>query len=223
MSRKAEKEALISQINARRLGAPVSLGDVISQSDPAKIDYQRVSVSGSFIEGVVRFYYAPDKRLGPGFDVYQPLEYAPHKVVWVNRGFVPERLRDEPAKWQSAGQVTISGHARLPARQGRFTPPNDPEKNVWYWRDLEGMQRSAFGAGDKPLTEAAPFFVVAEPTPGKKEPEVWPRPGVSEIEVFNKHLEYALTWYGLAVTLLGVYGAFAWTRLAKRPKRSDGA
>ncbi len=29
----------------------------------------------------------------------------------------------------------------------------------------------------------------------------------------NNHLQYAVTWFGLALTLVGVYAAFALTRL----------
>ena len=223
MSRKAEKDRLIAQVDARRLGAPVALSNIVSTTDLEKIDYQRVTVSGSFIEGAAKFYYAPDERLGPGYDVYEPLEYAPHKVVWVNRGYIPQALRDEPSKWQSSGSVTISGHVRLPAHPGSFTPPNDPAKNIWYWRDVEGMQRSAFGISEGPQIEAAPFFVVAEAEDGQEPADQWPRPGVSKLEIFNKHLEYALTWYGLALTLFGVYATFAWTRLAKSPERGEEA
>jgi surfeit locus 1 family protein len=36
---------------------------------------------------------------------------------------------------------------------------------------------------------------------------------VTRLELPNRHLEYALTWYGLAATLVGVYLAFAISRL----------
>jgi surfeit locus 1 family protein len=36
---------------------------------------------------------------------------------------------------------------------------------------------------------------------------------VTRLELPNRHLEYALTWYGLAATLAGVYLAFAVSRL----------
>ncbi len=33
------------------------------------------------------------------------------------------------------------------------------------------------------------------------------------VEISNRHLEYALTWFGLAVTLLFIYAAMLWRRL----------
>jgi surfeit locus 1 family protein len=44
------------------------------------------------------------------------------------------------------------------------------------------------------------------------------RGGTTRIDL-NRHLEYALTWYGLALTLIGVYAAFAMSRL----RNSSGA
>ncbi|MEQ8824735.1 MAG: SURF1 family cytochrome oxidase biogenesis protein [Filomicrobium sp.] len=216
MSRKAEKELLIAKVDERRLGAPVALEMVVQNSASDRVDYQRVSLKGRFLPGLSRFYYAPDQRMGPGYDVYEPLEYAPDQIVWVNRGYIPKALRGEPERWSGSGEVSLTGHARMPGAQGRFSPPNDVANNVWYWRDLEGMQASAFEGRSGAAPAAAPFFVVAEAA-AKSRPDSteWPRPGVSEFRISNKHLEYALTWYGLAVTLMAVFGAFAWARLSK--------
>ncbi len=225
LQRKAEKEALIERIEARRSGEPMALTAALEQQAADALDYDRVTVTGRYIPGKIRFYYAPQPQLGPGYDVYQPLSYAPGKVVWVNRGFIPERVRSDKVQWRAPeGEVTVTGTARRPAEPGTFTPENNVEGNVWYWRDLAGMHRSAFpdGAADY---EAAPVFVVQEPEKrlsdidrAQLRDEGWPRPGVSRLVIFNRHLEYALTWYGLALTLVGVYAAFIWTRLKARPR-----
>jgi surfeit locus 1 family protein len=219
LSRKAEKEALIAKIDARRLGDPIDLEAILEDRGAVDVDYQRLVVRGEFVAGKERFYYAPQPKLGPGYDVYQPLTYAPGKVVWVNRGFIPRRVKDNPEIWQAGlGETSITGNARLPAKPGTFTPDNDLAANMWYWRDLAGMHASAFGA-DAGI-DAAPFFVVAGPAQhlsGSDKSSVgdirWPQPGVSEFAVVNKHLEYAVTWFGLALTLVGVYAVYAWTRL----------
>ncbi len=219
LARKAEKEALIAKIEARRLGQPAQLAEFIAAGPGADADYQKLSARGSFVADKERFYYAPQPKLGPGYDVYQPLTYAPGKVVWVNRGFIPERVFDQPEQWRAGpGEVNVVGNARLPAKPGLFTPDNDVGANVWYWRDLAGMQASAFGGDDG--MEAAPFFLVAGPEETASrlaktpvDDTQWPRPGVSKVAVENRHLEYAVTWFGLALTLVGVYAVFAWSRL----------
>jgi surfeit locus 1 family protein len=69
------------------------------------------------------------------------------------------------------------------------------------------MTRSAFGS--QPV-EAAPFTVDADLAPGS---DTWPRGGTTRVDLPNRHLEYAVTWYGQALTLIGVYAAFAISRL----------
>jgi surfeit locus 1 family protein len=79
------------------------------------------------------------------------------------------------------------------------------------------MTASAFrqgphGAPGGPQTATAlPFAIDADARP--EPPGGLPRGGVTRLELPNRHLEYALTWYGLAATLAGVYLAFAVSRL----------
>lgn len=219
--RKSEKDELIAKIEARRVHEPVSLESILNSGSLDGADYQRVSVTGVFLENKERFYYAPQPRLGPGFDIYQPLQYAPGQVVWINRGYLPERERANATSFAAPkGEVTITGTARLPAKPGAFTPDNDVKANVWYWRDLEGMHNSAFKGADAP--QPVPVFVVAEPEKTLSDVDKahvvdahWPKRGISTLVIMNRHLEYALTWYGLALTLVGVYVAYAWTRLRR--------
>lgn len=56
----------------------------------------------------------------------------------------------------------------------------------------------------------APLVLMAEqetPAPAGLTPAPLPA------EISNRHLEYALTWFGLAVTLLFIYAAMLWRRL----------
>ena len=61
-----------------------------------------------------------------------------------------------------------------------------------------------------PGREPAPLVLMAEretPAPAGIVPAPLPA------EISNRHLEYALTWFGLAVTLLFIYAAMLWRRL----------
>ena len=56
----------------------------------------------------------------------------------------------------------------------------------------------------------APFYIEQEaPVP----PSGSPRPGKLKTNLPNNHLEYALTWFGLAAALTGVFAVFAWQKL----------
>lgn len=215
MQRKAVKDGLQGRIAERSRAAPQPLDAAIGIFGRTRdVEYMRVSARGRFLHDLERYIYAPDQKLGPGFHVITPLELADRRVVLVNRGYVTEPLRDRGQRRAGLvdGETDVVGLVRLPAEKGTFTPPNEPAKNLWFWRDLKGLMQSAFPAGDR---VAAPFFldVDAEPAP----PGGWPKGGVTEVKLVNRHLEYALTWYGLAATLIGVYGAFAWGRLKGRP------
>jgi surfeit locus 1 family protein len=102
-------------------------------------------------------------------------------------------------------------------RPAWFVAENDPARNVWFWPDLAAMTASAFPGGpqkaaegpQKPVSLAFAIDADAKPEP----PGGLPRGGVTRLDLPNRHLEYALTWYGLAATLVGVYLAFAVSRL----------
>ncbi|MFZ0269528.1 SURF1 family protein [Caulobacter sp.] len=61
-------------------------------------------------------------------------------------------------------------------------------------------------AADKP----APYILMVE-TATPAPPGIVPAPLPAEIS--NRHLEYALTWFGLAVTLLFIYAAMLWRKM----------
>jgi surfeit locus 1 family protein len=192
MRRLAWKEGLIAAIAERAHAAPIPLAE--AEKRGGDIEYLRVKATGKLVNDREFDFYAFDEQAGVGWHIVTPLHLADGSVVFVNRGFVPDELKD-PAKRQEgrpAGDIEIVGLARKPETPGAFTPANDAGKNVWYWRDIPAMAAAA--------------------VPGDKARVGWPRGGVTRIELPNRHLEYALTWYGLAAALLGVFAAFAVTR-----------
>lgn len=211
MQRLAWKEGLIAAIEARVHQPPVPLKDIADVANDK--EYWHVAVTG-------RFRHADERRLfatngdDVGWHVYTPLDTDFGKIVWVNRGFVPEALKDPAARkeGQVEGPVTVRGLLRMPPDKGWFDPDADVARNQWYWRDLKGMT-ATLGAEDR--DRVLPFFVDAEAEPAN--PGGWPRGGVTRLELPNRHLEYALTWYGLAVALAGVFAAFAISRWRGRP------
>jgi surfeit locus 1 family protein len=85
-----------------------------------------------------------------------------------------------------------------------FTPANDAAGNVWYWPNLAQMTTSAFGAQ---APDGLPFRLEVDQQP--LPPGGLPRGGVTRLDLPNRHLEYALTWFALALALIGVYFVFA--------------
>ncbi len=225
--RKAWKEDLIAKIETRRSAEPVSYTAALSQYvQKGEADYVRVRLTGTFDHTEERHLYAPQSN-GQGWHVYTLFKPEGGQLpLFVNRGWVPEALKD-PAKrtdGQIAGPVTVTGLARAQQVTGLFTPDNDLTGNRWYSRNLDAMR---WGARGEPrpdqletmrLVPYAPFSLDAEVEPAN--PGGWPKGGTTEIRLSNSHLQYVVTWYGLALTLIGVFIAFARQRLDALDKTS---
>ncbi len=124
-------------------------------------------------------------------------------VVWVNRGYVPAELPGTPAYAAArppTGAVELTGLLRPSEPGGGFLRPNRPRKHQWYSRDVAALSASrGLAAG-----AVAPYFVDAEAR-GPRDPRSWPAPGQTVVHFPNHHLNYAITWYLLALgTLVGV-------------------
>jgi surfeit locus 1 family protein len=123
-------------------------------------------------------------------------------AVLVDRGWVPTD-RAHPAarrEGQVEGPVEITGIARRrdATRPGWFTPANQPAERLWYSYDLPALEH-ALGL------ELLPIVVEAD---ASANPGGLPIGGVSQTALRSNHRQYAITWYGLAAALIGVYVAF---------------
>ncbi|BCG96210.1 SURF1-like protein [Mesorhizobium sp. 131-2-1] len=196
------KEGLLQTIDQRTHSAPRPLAELEKQfAATADVDYTPVTVTGTFLHQGERHFFATWEGAS-GFDVFTPLELEDGRIVLVNRGFVPYDLKDAAKRPQGevAGKVTVTGLARNPlaAKPSMMLPDNDIAKNIFYWKDRDAMASSAglpAGAG------LLPFFIDADKTPN---PGGLPVGGVTVVDLPNSHLQYAVTWYGLAAALAGV-------------------
>ncbi len=207
------KQGLLAQIEARTKGPPITLEDAVALAregrDP---NYYRVRVDGRFHHAKERYLYAvSDGRVG--WHIITPLETEDGDMVLVDRGFVPDELKDPSSR--ALGQVdklvTVTGIVRSPEIQGPFIPDNEPEANRWFWRDLAGMARSALPAG---AIQVAPFFLDADKS---EVPGGWPEGGQTRLETTNNHLQYAITWFLLGACLLIVYGLYVRSLYRREP------
>lgn len=217
LDRLAWKEALITQVQAR-IHEPVQPVPDEAQWRSVSFDrdeYRHVMATGRFLhDREVQVYALIDAGKngapgGPGYWVVTPLQRADGTIILVNRGFVMPELRDPATRVQGQvkGEVTVTGLLRLPEQAAMFQPGNDPAKDSWFVRDPAAI------AGAKGLIRVAPFLIDADSTAN---PGGWPLGGQTRIVFPNRHLEYALTWFGLAGSLLAVFIAYAVTRLRRR-------
>ena len=202
------KQSLLASIDARSKSQPQSLSDIEHiYLETGDVDYRPVVVSGQFEHQSERHFFATHKGLS-GYFVYTPLRLADRRVVFVNRGFVPFD-RKEPAtrrEGQIDGPVSVTGLARnrLDRKPSWVVPDNDLSKNIYYWKDITSMSRQG---GYAIADEVVPLFVDADEAPN---PGGLPIGGVTIVNLPDNHLQYALTWYGLAASLAGVFGFWYW-------------
>ncbi|MET4578320.1 SURF1 family protein [Ottowia thiooxydans] len=226
VERRAWKHDLVARVDARIHAEPVSV-PVAAQWPQISRDsheYQRVVLTGRFLhrhEALVQATTA----LGAGFWVLTPLQTTEGGTVWVNRGFVSPAARNPSVRGAPApeGEVRITGLLRITEPEGAFLRANDPASDRWHSRDIRELSLSRGLALDK----TAPFFVDQEAASGMRlnaeaeglnRPQVWPVAGLTVVRFSDNHLVYALTWYGLAIGLLG---ALVWVwRRGRQPKAS---
>jgi surfeit locus 1 family protein len=165
-------------------------------------EFSRAHLRGAFVAGQNALVYTPGSALrpdvsGPGYWVMSPLRMPSGKTVVVNRGFIASKNELAPPP---NGDVELVGAVRWPDESAMFTPGDEPQNNLWYRREPVAI------AAAKGWGEVARFFVEQE-TPQLANA---PRAGPLVVKLRNNHLQYAITWFGLAGGLAGVY--LVWLR-----------
>jgi surfeit locus 1 family protein len=194
------KLALIATVNGHLADAPIGLDQVLRlPADQAQ--YRPVTLHGRFDHDKEAYVFTTDAAGDAVYHVLTPFTVNDGRVLMVDRGMVPaDRLAPASrAAGNVQGQTGITGVWRVPDAPGIFTPPPDLAKRIWYARDLAGI-----AAADH-LSLAAPVVIEAGPAPN---PGGWPKGGQTVVSFRNQHLSYAITWFGLAGCLLGVWLAY---------------
>lgn len=235
VERRAWKLDLIASVAQRLHAAPVAVPPAAQWDgfDAKQHLYLPVHLQGRWLPGKVALVQATT-AFGAGYWLMMPLQQADGTQVLVNRGFVPQAER---SRWLSAvdssipasaidtapdSLIAIDGLLRASEPGGGFLRHNDPAAQRWFSRDVQALAQALS------LSHAAPFFVDAglPDTSGRQEALAdmqpatgpWPRGGLTVVHFVNNHLVYAITWFGLALMVVGAAGVVAryeW-RLRKR-------
>ncbi|MCW2240277.1 SURF1 family protein [Azospirillum canadense] len=197
LERRVWKLALIDRVEERVHAAPVpapgtaAWAAVSAESD----EYRRVQAKGTFQNDRETLVQAVT-NLGGGFWVLTPFHTTDGFTVLVNRGFVPPDKRDPASRagGHTDGQTTVTGLLRMTEPKGGFLRSNDPAGDRWYSRDVAAI------AAARSLSDVAPYFIDADGTPN---PGGFPVGGLTVVSFPNNHLQYALTWFALAIMVAG--------------------
>lgn len=205
------KEALIAKVEQRVALEPMEINDFLErQMVEDNWPYSPIKAKGVYDHTKEVYFFTTSIAGRSGWNIHTPMLLTNGKYLIVNRGFVPYDMRDPEKRLE--GQITteqpIEGLVRVPEAEkpNSFFPDNLPDKRELYWRDYD-IFTSLMGKDEG--REFLPFFVDANDAPN---PGGLPKGGTTIIAFSNSHLQYAVTWYGLALALLGVGGFFLYSR-----------
>jgi surfeit locus 1 family protein len=196
--RLAWKNALVEAVAERASLPPLSLANDTA-SIHNELEYRPVTVSGRYhSDKELRLYTVlgdPEgKFAGPGWLIITPLEQSNGRFVLINRGFVPVDKIKSPQEWQAGtDRVTVTGLLRLPQERNTFSARDNPVTREFFTRDPQAMAAAV-------KVDALPVMVDAVSLGHG----ILPQGGETRLRFPNRHLEYALTWYGLAAAFAGV-------------------
>lgn len=220
VQRLAWKTDMLARIEKVQHAAAQPLGPVLAQAQAGEdVEFTRVTVAcpGLSKAAFEQIYSVIEGQGGVRLVSACRIADRGYDGVLVDRGFVADNISARPPVTEDATPLTITGVLRKgdkkPAREGAAigeggAAPPAGAAQVWYGRDLTALAKAL------KLTKPAPYFVMAETSTNPEFGALKAAPIPTDIP--NNHLSYAITWFGLAAALVGVYAALLWRRLQGR-------
>ncbi len=195
VQRLAWKNEIVAAIEARLSGEPGAVPLTPTEQDH---EYFRVRAKGALLPGELHVYTSVPP-FGVGYLVIAPMQLEDGRRILVDRGFVPIDQKDALRR---TGPYTVEGALMWPDETDGFTSPPDQDQNLWFARDVP-LMAAALG------TE--PVLLVAAASDDAEAPLARP----VGVNIRNPHLEYAVTWFGLAIVWALMTGYLLW-RIKRR-------
>jgi surfeit locus 1 family protein len=187
------KTDLLAQIAMAEAGPPVPL---TASPQP----YTKVQARGRFRHELEASLGVEVRGNQLGTHLVTPFEMQGLPTMLVNRGWVPI-ARAGLAIERPEGEVAVTGYVSPPQERDFFAATDDTAGRRFYTADPQAIG-AALG-----LPSVAPDLLVA--LAGPRQGEALPQPALTLPRPRNSHLGYAITWYGLAASLVGVLIAWA--------------
>ena len=210
------KNDLISSFEARSAANAIAVPAANAELD--NLEFRNLALYGVFQHDKETFLTGRTYEGNAGFHVVTPLLLHDGRIILVNRGWVSEDYRD-PAKRafsQIDGKTSVAGILRRPGVRGYFVPENEPENGFWFTL-VPSQINQHLDLGDAAIDQ---FYADAVRT---SDVVTLPIAAKTKLNLRNAHLSYAMTWYGIAIALVGVYLAFHYQagRLKFGPRQKD--
>jgi cytochrome oxidase assembly protein ShyY1 len=226
LQRRVEKHALIAALTERLAAAPGSLPSPAQWSalTPATDEFRRVRFAATYQPLPDAMVYSSGSAVredvsGPGTWAFLPAALPTGETVVINAGFVQNTMQDRDQQDRAVARLItdqpamLTGYLRFPEAAGALTPAENPAKRLWFTRDHLAMARALGWGGDG--QKVAPFYIdLEQPVPASG----MPKPGPLEVHLKDDHLQYAITWFGLAGAVVIAFGV--WWRGQRRAPSS---
>lgn len=183
------KEGVLAQIETEIGAQPVAVPVDISPD----LKYLPVVARGVIGDGELHVLVSR-KQIGAGYRVIAPLTLDDGRSVLLDRGFIP---LDAKQAARTGGTQTIIGNLHWPDDMNGSTPAPDLARNIWFGRDIPAMAEAL---------DTAPVLIVARSATGEG---IEPLPVGTE-GIPNDHLNYAITWFSLALVWFGMTLFLLW-------------
>lgn len=171
--------------------------------DITNLEFRKVSLEGTFINekeiGIAGKYRAKKA----GYDLITPFKTSDGKYIFVNRGWVPSDKKSYKSRGEKPKEsAKIEGYIRTKFKSPlKILPQNQPDKDLWLWMDLSQISEHVKTKG----LSALPVLIYQT---GWQNPDNHITINTAKIEFMNDHLQYAITWYCLAVITIIMYLVF---------------
>ncbi len=196
VQRLAWKEGVLAEIEGRIGAAPVAIPEA---PDPEADRYLSVEATGRIAPDYIRVLVS-QRRIGAGYRIISPFETDGRRIL-IDRGFIRTDADLPPPR---DADVTVTGNLHWPDEIDSFTPDPDLGANIWFARDVPALAQAL---------DTEPILLIARDM-SQSEGALTPLP-VDTSGIPNDHLNYAITWFSLALLWLGMTLYLLW-RIRRR-------
>jgi surfeit locus 1 family protein len=188
------KTNLIEQRVSNFEGKPKNLFDI---KKPNENEFKKVFIEGQLLNNLEFFMPALSKNGNNGFHIIVPMEVEKKKLILFDTGWVPLAKKEKNKRLNNLikEKKIFTAVIRLPGRKGYFQPDNDNIKNFWFFVEPKLMEETIS------MKLENRFYLEAV----DNGPNGYPLGNQTRIYLRNNHLQYAITWFLIALSLIGVF------------------
>ena len=190
---------VLQKIDQKISEAPVPLPAEPSESVHK---YLSVEISGQFIGQSIRVL-ASKKRFGAGYRVIHVFRTDGRRLL-IDLGFVG---LETDYDIDLISDISLVGNLHWPDEVDNFTPEPDLENNIWFARNVERVASAL---------QTEPILIILKDST-LKDQNIKPMP-IDTTHIPNDHLQYAITWFSLAIIWALMSCLFIWTTRQKAVK-----